>query len=297
MEQTPYLKTEILDERAQFSNALEAKLQYISDVQQAINEDNDRKLFQLLDSKKYSTIIKEQIDVTDNQRDFRMIDDLMEALSHHLSQRLIQYLSERFPFFYYEEDTRGVYQLYFGNWWDRRHFGLLDPITVTFIFDEDEYEMLQKSVELATEGRRYHTNIIEKTTKANEKLQKIVDKQDERDQERDQFQKELEKIGEKPGMFESQENKARREFLKQRLSEIRSMDEKAWEVPKLIAENNDLILNYSKEDTILIYEQRAINDQFGNFENFKVAVKDLYRDYVKQLDDRPLSANGGRIHD
>ena len=272
MEQTPYLKTEILDERAQFSNALEAKLQYISDVQQAINEDNDRKLFQLLDSKKYSTIIKEQIDVTDNQRDFRMIDDLMEALSHHLSQRLIQYLSERFPFFYYEEDTRGVYQLYFGNWWDRRHFGLLDPITVTFIFDE-------------------------KTTKANEKLQKIVDKQDERDQERDQFQKELEKIGEKPGMFESQENKARREFLKQRLSEIRSMDEKAWEVPKLIAENNDLILNYSKEDTILIYEQRAINDQFGNFENFKVAVKDLYRDYVKQLDDRPLSTNGGRIHD
>lgn len=297
MEQTPYLKTEIQDERAQFMNALEAKLQYISDVQQAINEDNDRKLFQLLDSKKYLTIIKEQDDVTDNQRDFRMIDDLMEALSHHLSQRLIQYLSEKFPFFYYEEDTRGVYQLYFGNWWDRRHFGLLDPITVNFIFDEDEYEMLQKSVTLATEGRHYHTNVIENTTKSNEELQKIVDKQEERDQERIQLQNELEKMGEKPGMFESQENKSRREFLKQRLSEIRTVDERALEVPKLIADNNAMILNYSKEDTVLIYEQRAINDQFGNFENFKMAVKNLYHDYVNQLEDRPLSTNGGRIHD
>lgn len=297
MEQTPYLKTEIQDERVQFMNALEAKLQYISDVKQAINEDNDRKLFQLLDRKKYLNKIEEQLDAPDNQRDFRMIDDLMESLSHHLAQRLIQYLSEKFPFFYYEEDTRGVYQLYFGNWWDRRHFGLLDPITVNFIFDEDEYEMLSRAVELAEEGRRYHTNVIEDTTKSNEELQKIVDSQNDRDQERAHLQSELEKMGEKPGMFESQENKARREFLKQRLAEIRNADEKALEVPKLIADNNAIILNYSKEDTILIYEQRAINDQFGNFEKFKMAVQTLYHDYVAQLDDQPLSKNGGRIHD
>ncbi|MDR3241283.1 MAG: hypothetical protein LBT37_03830 [Lactobacillaceae bacterium] len=296
MEQTPYLKTTISDDRAEFSQKLDAKMQYISDVQQAISEDNDRVLYNLLDRKKYAELIEAKQEVKDNRVDARMIDDVLEELSHHLAARLIEYLSEKFPFFYYEEDARGVYQLYFGNWWDRRHFGLLDPLTVNFIFNDDEYQMLSTAVDLAEEGRRYHTDVIEDTTRSNEALQSIVDQQSSRNEERVALTAELEQMGEKPGMFESQEVKNRREQVKTRLAQIQSADEKAAEVPKLIAENNAVILNYSKEDTILIYEQRAINDQFGDFEAFKTAVKDLYKDYVSQLSEVDLNENGGRIN-
>ncbi|MCM0582760.1 hypothetical protein H9L19_04985 [Weissella diestrammenae] len=297
MEQTPYLKTTIDDERDTFNQKLTDKLTYIHAVQQAINDDDDRKLYQLLDNKKYVETIEGQTEGRDNRQDARMVDDILEELSHHLAMRLIAYLSEKFPFFYYEEDARGVYQLYFGNWWDRRHFGLLDPLTVNFIFDDEEYQMLSRAVELAESGRRYHTDVIEDTTRSNEALQRIVDQQSSRNEERVSLTNELEQLGEKPGMFESQEVKNRREQIKTRLAQIQSADEKAVEVPKLIAENNAVILNYSKEDTILIYEQRAINEQFENFAAFKVAVANLYHDYVSQLPASILPEAGGQNND
>ncbi|HBV57589.1 MAG TPA: hypothetical protein DEB75_08120 [Weissella confusa] len=52
---------------------------------------------------------------------------------------------------------------------------------------------------------------------------------------------------------------------------------------KRFAKHNAQILNYSKEDTILIYEQRAINDAFGSFADFQNAVGSLYVDYVSSL--------------
>ncbi|WP_057756110.1 hypothetical protein [Weissella kandleri] len=297
MEQTPYLKTKFPNDKQHLKQTLDAKLQYISDVKQAIDEDNDRVLYQLINNQEYQTTVMNFAEAEDNQMDFRMIDNLMEDLSHHLAQRLIEYLSEKFPFFYYEEETHGVYQLYFGNWWDRRRFGLLDPLTVNFIFDEEEYDKLSRAVELSESGRRYHTDVIEDTTRSNEELQKIVDTQKERDAQYQQLSAELDRLGEKAGMFESQETKTRREAVKKELANIRSMDEKALEVPKLIAENNAIILDYSKEDTILIYEQRAINDEFGDFETFKTAVQNLYHDYVSQLPEVALIKKEGNLHD
>ncbi|SUP52795.1 Uncharacterised protein [Weissella viridescens] len=34
---------------------------------------------------------------------------------------MIQYLAEAFPFFYYQESALGVFEVYFGNWWDRAY--------------------------------------------------------------------------------------------------------------------------------------------------------------------------------
>ena len=77
--------------------------------------------------------------------------------------------------------------------------------------------------------------------------------------------------------------KQSREVLRARLAQLDAADAKAAAVPDLIAENNAQILNYSKEDTILIYEQRAINDAFGSFADFQNAVGSLYVDYVSSL--------------
>ena len=84
-------------------------------------------------------------------------------------------------------------------------------------------------------------------------------------------------------MFNKSAQAEQREVLRSRLAQLDAADAKAATVPDLIAENNAQILNYSKEDTILIYEQRAINDAFGSFTDFQNAVGSLYVDYVSSL--------------
>ena len=60
-----------------------------------------------------------------------------------------------------------------------------------------------------------------------------------------------------------------RDNLKTQLSALDEEDEQAETVPDQIEKNNATILAYSKEDTILIYEQRAINEKFGSFDDLR----------------------------
>ena len=50
-----------------------------------------------------------------------------------------------------------------------------------------------------------------------------------------------------------------------------------------IKENNQEVLELSKENTILSYEQKSILDVFGSFEDFELANRNLYANYLKHL--------------
>lgn len=290
MEKTPYLKTDLPSNQSVLTGKLQSKLNYLAQIQEAVRAGDDRLVYELLDSKKYNMSVR-QLDQADSNRMMSvLVDDLQDELSHHLAKNLIQYLSEKFPFFFYEETQLGVFQLYFGNWWDRRHFGILDPLTVNFIFDDDEYEKLTKAVKLSASGQRYHTQIIEDTTKANDALQQIVADQGQRDAERVQVMAQLAQTEDRSGgLFGgNRQTPKQKEILQARLAQLDAADQRAKDVPRLIAENNEQILNYSKEDTILIYEQRAVSDAFETFDKFQNAVGNLYTDYVGYL-----AAQGG----
>ena len=283
MENTPYLTTDLPSNQSVLNGKLQAKLNYIGDIQAAVAEGNDRRVYELLDSQKYNMQIRQAPQAESNRVLSVLVDDMQDELSHHLGQKLIAYLSEKFPFFYYEESQLGVFQLFFGNWWDRRHFGILDPLSVKFIFNDEEYEKLARAVELAESGQRFNAQVIEDTTRANEALQKVVNDQNARDAERTQLMAQLAATEERSGLFNKSAQAEQREVLRARLAQLDAADAKAATVPDLIAENNAQILNYSKEDTILIYEQRAINDAFGSFADFQNAVGSLYVDYVSSL--------------
>lgn len=283
MENTPYLTTDLPSNQSVLNGKLQAKLNYIGDIQTAVTEGNDRRVYELLDSQKYNMQIRQAPQAESNRVLSVLVDDMQDELSHHLGQKLIAYLSEKFPFFYYEESQLGVFQLFFGNWWDRRHFGILDPLSVKFIFNDEEYEKLARAVELAESGQRFNAQVIEDTTCANEALQKVVNDQNARDAERTQLMAQLAATEERSGLFNKSAQAEQREVLRARLAQLDAADAKAATVPDLIAENNAQILNYSKEDTILIYEQRAINDAFGSFADFQNAVGSLYVDYVSSL--------------
>lgn len=283
MESTPYIQTNLPSDQSGLQQKLQTKLDYLADIQTAVVSGDDRKIYELLDNQKYDLKVRHQSETESNRPLATLVDDIRDELSHHLGKKLISYLSQTFPFFYYEETQLGVFQLYFGNWWDRRHFGILDPLAVNFIFDDSEYEKLDKAVSLAERGQRYNAQVIEDTTRANETLQKIVDGQNQRDAERTQLLAQLSTTEERSGLFGNRGQSEQREVLKERLKHLDAADAKAQKVPALIAENNAQILSYSKEDTILIYEQRAIVDAFGTFDNFQQAVVNLYESYVSNL--------------
>lgn len=291
MEQMPYIKSSITNVNAVLDGKLQVKVDYIKSIQEALSKGDDRRIYELIDSQKYNETIRKAPHADSNESLAALISDVKFDLSHHLGQQLIDYLSDRFPFFYYEEERLGVFRLYFGNWWDRRQFGFLDPITVRFIFDDGEYDKLVKSVELAQEGTRFHATAIEDTTKANEILQGLVQAQPERNQQRQVLEQKLSSLEERGGFFGGRNQNEEQAQLKQALAKLDAADAKAAEVPAQIEANNAKILEYSKEDTILIYEQRAINDTFGTFTDFQSAVSNLYADYVGQLAKREDEQN------
>lgn len=283
MEKIPYLTSEVANNEAIINNKFDTKINYIQAVKAAIAAEKDLNVYELLDKRRFELELN-GVEVTEYDAELPwLVNNMHHDMGHYLATKLIAYLAEKFPFFYYEETHLGVFELYFGNWWGRRRFGLLDPLSVSFIFDDQAYSMLSRAVDMAAKDERYHSAAIEETTKTNEIHQQLLDGQEERNAQRRELEAKLAELGEKGGFFLGRSNSDEREDVQEELSKLDALDAKADEVPAVIAENNAKILEYSKEDTILLYEQRAINDTFGSFAAFEEAVSTLYADYLKAL--------------
>lgn len=276
--QTPKINPELIDK-------LDEKLNYLSELRQAIIRQDDRLVYELLAQKKYQQQILQQPG-TSNDDLAKMVENIQPQLSHLLGRNLIAYLSKTFPFFYYKEIDEGVYQVYFGNWWDRRNFGYLDVLNVKFVFDEPEYQKLAKSIELAKSNTRLNTEEITKLTQENETLQQLVDTQKQRDEQKENLRAQIDEVtNARQGIFANGKLKEQRDELVAELENLQALDEKSKAARTKIVANNDQILFYSKEDTILGYEQKSIVENFGDFESFEQAVDDLYVTYVAMLSD------------
>ncbi|MCW0952504.1 hypothetical protein OIT44_00135 [Weissella ceti] len=283
MEKIPYLTSEVANNDAIINEKFDTKINYIQAVQAAINAEQDLNVYELLDQRRFQLELNGvELEETDTDLPL-LVNNMHHDMGHYLATKLIAYLSEKFPFFYYEETHLGVFELYFGNWWGRRRFGILDPLSVSFIFDDQAYSMLSRAVEMAKNDERYHAAAIEETTKTNEIHQQLLDGQEERNAQRRELENKLAELGDKNGFFLGRGNSEEREEVQEELAKLDALDAKADEVPAVIAENNAKILEYSKEDTILLYEQRAINETFGSFTDFETAVSTLYADYLNAL--------------
>lgn len=262
---------------------LDEKLSYLAEIRQAIVIHDDRLIYELLERKKYQQKILEQPGES-NEHLASMVENIQPELSHLLAHNLIAYLSVAFPFFYYKEIDEGVYQIYFGNWWDRRNFGYLDVLNIKFVFDEVEYKKLTESILLAKNNQRLNTNQITSLTKQNETLQMLVDTQDQRDLEKGNLRIQIDEItNTRQGLFTNSKLKEQRDELLSQLEKLEIDDEQAKNARKKIIDNNDQILFLSKEDTILGYEQKNIKETFGSFTAFEQAVEQLYVVYLSAL--------------
>lgn len=265
------------------SQTVTKKLEYLTALKAAVADHQDAKVYKLLDNQRYAAEIEHREQQANDPAVMNLVDDLADQLSNYLSKRLIDYLGKAYPFFYYEEYQTGHYRIYFGNWWDRRQFGDLDVLNIRFAFNKEEYDKLAKSFKLSEQGKKYNSAKIKDLSEENDHLQQLIDSSTEREQKKAQLQSELKDASSRSGLFESSKNKENRQEIVDQISQLEDETEEARGAQAKIKENNQAVLELSKENTILSYEQKSIIDTFGSFEDFELANRNLYADYLKHL--------------
>ncbi|UDM32626.1 hypothetical protein [Lentilactobacillus laojiaonis] len=275
---------------ANLSAKLTSKINYLDELKTSLKNKDDLKIYQLINPSKFSEAFNEE----ENQYDdnlFKLANDLTPELSHYLSDKLIDYLGEKYPFFYYHEYELGKFSIYFGNWWNHYLFGSLDAVNVKFDFDEQEYEKLSKSFKYEKEGQRINDPLIKQIANENEKLEELMDGQKERDEQKRKLQAALKENAEKnPMPWDAGKVKEEKKQLDDQLVEIERIDEKASQAPSLIKENESKILKLSKDETILGFERQSIKVTFGTFEDFVDQNNKLYESYLFSL------KNGSKVN-
>lgn len=265
------------------TNRIITKIKYLRQFNDAIASHRDREIYQLLDNQRYAKEIEHREQQANDQGVMNLVDDLADQLSNYLSGNLIKYLGKTYPFFYYEEYQTGHYRIYFGNWWDRRQFGELDVLNVRFSFDPEEYDKLQKAFELSRDNKRYNSERINEISSENDRLQDLIDHQREREEKKENLQAQLKDVTSRSGIWESSRNKESRQEIVNQLQKLEDEEKEAQTAAQTIKDNERVVLALSKENTILSYEQKSIIDVFGSFEDFELANRNLYANYLESL--------------
>ena len=86
MENTPYLKTDLPSNQSVLNGKLQAKLDYIGDIQNAVATNDDRRVYELLDSQKYNTKIRQTQNAASNRALSVLVDDMQDELSHQIGR-------------------------------------------------------------------------------------------------------------------------------------------------------------------------------------------------------------------
>lgn len=272
-----------LDVSQAINKQIATKIKYLQELETAVDHHDDCKVYQLLDNQRYAAEIEHREQQPNEQGVMNLVDDLADQLSNFLSANLIQYLGKAYPFFYYEEYQTGHYRIYFGNWWDRRRFGELDVLNIRFAFDQEEYQKLARAFELSKQNKRYNSDRIEQISSENDRLQKLIDNRQEREQKRAELQSRLKDASAHSGLFESNKNREARQVIVEQISKLEDEEQESRTAADTIKENERVVLDLSKENTILSYEQKSIVDTFGTFEDFELANRNLYASYLKSL--------------
>lgn len=264
--------------------AVVSKSRYLETLHAALKDQDDRLVYQLIDSEKYAREVQQARHISADPSNEALVEDLHDKLSAFLSKKLITFLRKNYPFFYFEEIGEGQYQFYFGNWWGRRLFGTLDVLNVSFNFDEVEYHKLARTFELETQQKRLNSDQIEQISVENDQLQELIDSQDQRDEKKADLRSQIKQISQEKVMpWEANRQKEEKQNLIDQLSKLTEVDETSNNAYQQIRQNESRILELSKEDTLLSYEKQSIVAKFGSFENFEAKNQVLYRDYIANL--------------
>ena len=75
------------------------KVSFLRQVDEAVKDHHDKKIYQLLDNQRYAKEIEHREQQPNNQSVMSLVDDITNYLSNFLSIKLIDYLGKKYPFF------------------------------------------------------------------------------------------------------------------------------------------------------------------------------------------------------
>ncbi|MBW1605652.1 exonuclease SbcC [Lactobacillus sp. Sy-1] len=273
------------DNRAtELSVSLNAKIDHLNALRDALNHGDDLAIYKLINAKHFNEIMQPAEPVDDKYDVSLLVKDLQSELSHYLSEGLINYLGQNYPFFYYNEYQFGHFRIFFGNWWDHKLFGELDVLNVKFEFNEVELDKLGRSFELEAENKTFYSDEIMSITDKSQEIQSLIDEKDERDAMKADLKVAIRENESGITMpWDAARVKAEHTQLTNQYKHLVAEDEAASEGAKQIKQNEARILELNKEDTIISYEKQSIRDCFQNFNNFMDTQSGLYADYMQSL--------------
>ncbi|ANI98039.1 hypothetical protein ACIPCB_02395 [Pediococcus pentosaceus] len=272
---------------------LKNKDQYINELAEAIDQHNDLRIYQLLGPLRYRDEINDAFNLEFGEYPFELVKDQRQELAHFLSDNLIDYLIEKFPFFYYREVEKGQFKVFFGNWWDRREIGTLDALNVEYTLDEEKLEKLEKALNIDEAGKTLNSDQINQLSAKNVELQKVVTAQTELEDKQKELMERQNNLSDKGGLFESNKIKEERQQIKEELAKIAEEEEQAAKAPEQIRNNQKQILVLSKEDTTLSFEIEALKKSFTSYSEFRETADQLYKNYLSSLlDEGQVKSNG-----
>lgn len=264
--------------------ALSKKVEYLNQLREAIKQQDDRLVYQLINQSRYAQLLLKKRSVSEMAVQEELVVKDYPQIQQYLSLKLISYLRDAYPFFYFEEMTVGKFKIHFGNWWDRKEFGYLDVLNVEFKFDEEELAKLAKSFELESTNKRVNTDKINQISTQNKERQELVDSQDERDAEKDKIREEMKRNSQEKGRpWDAGRIREERRVLKERLTKLTEMDEEANSAYQDIKSSETDVLSLAKEDTLIGYERQSVIGVFGDFEKFTKHNNELYSNYLSHL--------------
>lgn len=258
-----------------------AKITYLTELHAAISKHDDLHIYKLLNAIKYYQIMKKRR-FSDKHNHQALVIDQLPRLRHYLSHRLIKYLKQVYPFFYYYEDHLGHYQVYFGDWWGHKLFGTLDVINVKFDFDPDEYRKLEHTFD--HQNSKGVDTSVKKIKQRNNKLSRLAKTQSRRDNLESELKSDL-KINKSQARFPWNVARIRNErnMITEKLKKLDRIDETARNAKSQMRSNHHRMLEASKENTVINYEKRCIKDYFGTLDQFNENNKRLYYNYLSFL--------------
>jgi len=135
-------------------NRLDSKIQYLNQLELAINNNQVSKVYELLDSQKFNEQIRQREHADSNAHLSVLVSDLQNDIASFLAPELIDYLTSQFDFLTFNpvQDEPTLYDVYIGDWWNHRQLGVLDILSASLTLDNHLISELTATAKLPDPG-------------------------------------------------------------------------------------------------------------------------------------------------
>lgn len=265
-------------------NRLDSKIQYLNQLELAINNNQVSKVYELLDSQKFNEQIRQREHADSNAHLSVLVSDLQNDIASFLAPELIDYLTSQFDFLTFNpvQDEPTLYDVYIGDWWNHRQLGVLDILSASLTLDNHLISELTATAKLP-DGGTLDDIKIQEINKIIDGLEGFLSDNTKRSLELRVIEDQLaELISNKAGLF-GRGDKLTKQSLEKKRELLLATQKRVPEVQNKLDEQQKELLKLEKIDVLRQLELQAIFTTFTDLTSFIAALDQIYVSYIHAL--------------